>query len=164
MYPIFSDAPLDFLTIEQYDIQKKDIIPDKTEKRYIMYSKKKDNTLGENLKKVREAAGLSQAKLGEMLSTGVRTISDYETGKSTPSLDYLRRFCELFKVPIASLVGFGHEKTGKHSSYLSFPDLNKEELEVIKLLRSLDDEDRKKALKVLDAFQSVKKASAKKAE
>lgn len=55
------------------------------------------------MKQIRQAAGISQKALGETLDTGTRTISDYETGKSTPGIDYIKRFCEYFNISIDEL-------------------------------------------------------------
>ena len=51
----------------------------------------------ENLKALRQAKGLSQKALAEMLLVDQRTVSAWETGVCEPSLQSLAKLCEIFE-------------------------------------------------------------------
>lgn len=51
-----------------------------------------------NLKQIRKQKGLTQTELADMLGTNKTTISNYETGYSSPSLDVLREICTKLNV------------------------------------------------------------------
>ncbi len=51
-------------------------------------------SLGENIKKARKAAGVSQAELAEHLQVYQKDISRWENGVYTPTLDVFARICK----------------------------------------------------------------------
>lgn len=53
---------------------------------------------GEKLKKAREALGLTQEKVAELLGLGPRYISDIERNKTKGSIDTLIKLCNLYKL------------------------------------------------------------------
>tara|TARA_B100001142_G_scaffold153423_1_gene153903 strand:+ start:416 stop:610 length:195 start_codon:yes stop_codon:yes gene_type:complete len=60
-----------------------------------------------NLRKLREAKGLSQQKLGDVLSVSRQTINSVENGKFDPSLTLAIKLTRFFGEPIDSI--FEHE-------------------------------------------------------
>lgn len=56
-----------------------------------------------NLRFLRRRAELSQAELGDKLTTDYNTISRYENGKSTPKLEALTKLAQVFSVSIEAL-------------------------------------------------------------
>lgn len=58
-----------------------------------------------NLKDLRKEFGLSQKQMAEKLSISQQTYSDYEKGKTEPTIDTLIKISELFKVSIEYLLG-----------------------------------------------------------
>jgi transcriptional regulator with XRE-family HTH domain len=56
-----------------------------------------------NLRFLRRRAELSQAELGDKLTTDYNTISRYENGKSTPKLEALTKLAQVFGVSIEAL-------------------------------------------------------------
>lgn len=56
------------------------------------------------LEACRVNAGLSQKELAERLGVSAGTISNWETGKTEPTLSQLRIISELSTVPIGSIV------------------------------------------------------------
>jgi transcriptional regulator with XRE-family HTH domain len=62
------------------------------------------NLFGENLTFLRKTKGLTQAQVSENLNIGKVTWSDYERGKSEPSISLLLKISEFFVVDIDSLL------------------------------------------------------------
>lgn len=58
----------------------------------------------DQLRKAREAAGLSQEDLAEQLDLSLTTIHRFESGKRIPSIDIVFRFMEATNTPLSSLV------------------------------------------------------------
>ena len=68
---------------------------------------KNDNlkTIGKRLYNLRTEKGLSQAKLGEMLSVSQDTISLWEKSKSYPSVEMVVLLSEIFEVSCDYILG-----------------------------------------------------------
>lgn len=47
------------------------------------------NALGEKLRRLRKAQGLTQGELAEKVGVGISTIVRYETGKNSPKVEIL---------------------------------------------------------------------------
>ena len=61
--------------------------------------------LHENIKRLRQANGLSQEELAARLHVVRQTISKWEKGLSVPDADLLIRLAEVFGVPVGDLLG-----------------------------------------------------------
>lgn len=59
----------------------------------------------ERLRELRIDKGFSQAKLGEMLSYGRCSITDWETGRTQPSFEILVELSKIFNVSTDYLLG-----------------------------------------------------------
>ena len=59
---------------------------------------------GRNLKLIRRAKGLSQAQLGKEMGKGQKTIGNWETGYSEPSLHELLYISRFFLIDLDSLL------------------------------------------------------------
>ena len=114
-----------------------------------------DNNLGKRMKRIRESAGMNQTELGNLFSTGKRTVSDYEIGKIVPKLDYLIKFCTYFDISLDSLVNIESYKIKQKPAGIRITDLNDDEMELVKIYRSLDNDYQKKALQVINVFRTV---------
>lgn len=53
-----------------------------------------ENIIGENIKKARKAAGLTQKELAERLQVYQKDISRWESGERTPSAVILKKICK----------------------------------------------------------------------
>ena len=60
-------------------------------------------SIGENIKKARKAAGLTQKELGEKLGVSNTMIAIYETGRRMPKTDTLQRIASALNCSVASL-------------------------------------------------------------
>lgn len=61
--------------------------------------------LGENIRALRKARGLSQQELAERLHVVRQTVSKWEQGLSVPDADMLVRLAECLEVPVEELLG-----------------------------------------------------------
>ena len=59
----------------------------------------------ENLKALRVAKGIAQAKLAELLNISVKTVSHWETGYTEPSVAQLVFLADFFDVSLDELLG-----------------------------------------------------------
>ena len=64
----------------------------------------------DQLRKAREAAGLSQEELAERLDVSYMTIHRFESGKRMPSIDLIFRFMEATNTSISSQVDSREQK------------------------------------------------------
>lgn len=64
---------------------------------------------GDRLKELRTSKNLSQEELSQILEVRKSSISNWETGKSTPTFDMLTKIAEYFGVTIDYLLNFTQE-------------------------------------------------------
>nr|DAQ95942.1 MAG TPA: helix-turn-helix domain protein [Caudoviricetes sp.] len=57
------------------------------------------------VKALRKEARMSQAELAEKLHITQTSVSQWETGKSEPSIDVLTQMSEIFNVPVGYILG-----------------------------------------------------------
>ena len=107
--------------------------------------------LAENIRKVRKKRGWSQSDLGEMIGSHLTHVNRIETGKHNPSLEVLKKIAAALEVSIDYLV----HGTGDDLQEVKIEDKNMAER--IKLLNTLDPEDRKAVIRVIDAMLTKKK-------
>jgi transcriptional regulator with XRE-family HTH domain len=60
--------------------------------------------LSENLKHLRNKAGLSQKELSEKLQIGRSTLAEYERGKAEPNIDTLMKLASTFSISLDQLI------------------------------------------------------------
>jgi transcriptional regulator with XRE-family HTH domain len=107
--------------------------------------------LAENIRKVRKKRGWSQSELGEIIGSHLSHINRIETGKHDPSLGVLKKIANALNVSIDFLVN------GTEDDLKEVKIEDKNMAERIKLLNTLDPEDRKVVIKVIDAMLTKKK-------
>lgn len=61
--------------------------------------------LGRRLAKARKDARLTQVELGSRLGVPQKTISNWESGNNTPSLEYFKKLAVILEVSADSLLG-----------------------------------------------------------
>ena len=65
----------------------------------------RDNKFSNNLKMLRQEEKLNQKKLAELVGVSQQCVSEWENGKIEPTLTYLWKLADVFKVSIDELVG-----------------------------------------------------------
>ena len=94
--------------------------------------------LGEKIKAIRMAKGLTGKELGIRSSTGQSTISEIERGIRSPNIDTLQRICDVLGIQISEL--FDEEESSPNLVRMRelFMQLNPhEQLAVIHLLETM---------------------------
>lgn len=61
---------------------------------------------GENLRYFREGKGISQRVLAERLGVSYRTVMNYETGKTMPSMETVVHIAHILSVSCDQLLGY----------------------------------------------------------
>jgi transcriptional regulator with XRE-family HTH domain len=108
-------------------------------------------SLAENIKKIRKKKGWSQKELGEMIGSHLSHINRIETGKQNPSLEVLIKLADALEVSIDGLV------RGSEEDFKEIRIEDKNMAERIKLLNTMEPEDRKAVIRVIDAMLTKKK-------
>ena len=83
--------------------------------------------LGERIKEIRKARGLTQAELAEIINVDPKYISKIETSNGRPSLDVLENISSALQVEMSVLFETSHLKTK-----------NELDKEIVKTLKTLD--------------------------
>jgi transcriptional regulator with XRE-family HTH domain len=107
--------------------------------------------LAENIRRIRKKKGWSQKELGEMIGSHLSHINRIETGKYKPSLDVLKKIADSLEVSLDYLV------SDKEEEFKEVKIEDKNMVERIKLLNTLEPEDRKAVIRVIDAMLTKKK-------
>lgn len=106
----------------------------------------KQNKLGINIRKEREARKLTQDELGKILGVSKQTVSSWEKGDKKPRVDKLNNLAELFNTSVDALL----EKT-------SVPDESEKYYKIAKEIYELDEEDRKFIKQMIKKLNKNKK-------
>ncbi len=104
-----------------------------------------------NLKVLRKKRGWSQTRLAEQIGSHLSHINRIETGKYNPSLDVVQKLANVFDVTIDYLIS----DTDEDFKEVRIED--KELMERVKLIDSLDTEDRTALIRVIDSMLTKKK-------
>ena len=107
--------------------------------------------LSQNLKKLRKKKRWSQSQLAEQIGSHLSHINRIETGKYNPSLDVIQKLASVFEVSIDYLVSDMEE------DYKEVKIENKGLMERIKLIDTLDEEDRVALIRIIDSMLTKKK-------
>lgn len=107
-------------------------------------------TLGERIRILREAAGMTQEEFGKLIGVVKSTVCLYESGKSTPNDQIKTRICQHFDVSLDYLLGLTDKpncSTIDNSDVLILSTL---ETTLIHRFRNLNQEGQEKVLAYLD--------------
>lgn len=74
--------------------------------------------LGENIRALRRAKGMSQEELAARLHVVRQTISKWEKGLSVPDADLLQRLADIFETDVAALLGAPQQQEAQDAAAL----------------------------------------------
>lgn len=104
----------------------------------------------DNLKSLREEAGISQQKLAEKINTSQQNIHRYEHGFYEPDIQTLKLLAEFFETSIDYLVG---NTAVRHRIETVTPfDLNDNEAALVEKYRRMSRNARNSVMNMVDAF------------
>jgi len=78
--------------------------------------------IGNRIRELRDARGFSQAILAEKCLKSVETISNFERGKTIPSVTTLEKLAKVLGVDIRSLFEFSSQSDKKSKAALNIED------------------------------------------
>ena len=61
--------------------------------------------VGDQIKKARHLAGMSQKQLGDLVGKGISTVSEWESGKRSPDVELLPIISDVLNVSMSFLIG-----------------------------------------------------------
>lgn len=61
--------------------------------------------IGDNIRKLREEMGISQADLAKKLSISDKTVSSWEVGRTEPKMSMIENLCVALRCQITDIVG-----------------------------------------------------------
>ena len=76
--------------------------------------KEPSHNLRENLRKFRELRGMTQAQMSLKSSVGSASISHFETGQRTPTIETLVKLADALDVTVDALLGRASIETSAH--------------------------------------------------
>ena len=106
------------------------------------------SVFSDNLKKIREIKGLSQAELAKRSGLQPSAVSHFETGRRAPSFDNLRRLADTLEVTTDFLIGREIDPT------TSGPTLQS----IFRNAQEMADDDRQKLAEFAEFLASKKKS------
>jgi transcriptional regulator with XRE-family HTH domain len=107
--------------------------------------------LADNLKRLRKKHGWSQTQLAKQIGSHLSHVNRIETGKYNPSLEVVQKLAAVFDVSIDYLVSNSEE---------DFKEVRVEDkslIERVKLIESLDKEDKIALIRVIDSMLTKQK-------
>ncbi len=111
--------------------------------------------LGENIKKLRKRANLSQLELAKLMNVKQYNISYWEINRSEPSAAQLVKLSEIFKVPVDYILGNNIIKSINENEFKTVVqnfelDIEDDLLkEIIKIFNELDIHTKKELLQTI---------------
>lgn len=64
------------------------------------------STVGENIKRIRKAKGLTQKELGKKLGISQAEIAQRETGRRNPKIETVQKIADALQVPVSEIYGW----------------------------------------------------------
>ena len=123
------------------------------------------SVLGDNIRQLRDARGLKQAQLGDMLGLAESTISLYEKGKREPDVATIKKMAKIFDVTTDLLLGYDVLKTELMQNVETIahirrglqndPPISPEDLELAEQIAKLSEKSRQ----IIDAIIAVEEAN-----
>lgn len=96
-------------------------------------------SIGENIKNLREAAGMSQDQLAERIGKTRSAVSQYESGKIMPRMGVIEDLAHIFSVPKTEILG---ERVDYAVVSLGVDGLTSSERALVSMFREMDSDGR----------------------
>ena len=107
-------------------------------------------TVADRIKKIRKAKNLSQKEVTAAINMGAAQYSRIENGKTDPSSSTLEKIAQALGITLAELFADEKQLTDINST-------DKTLMEKVKLMESLEEQEKQTLFNMLDAFVSKKK-------
>ena len=120
-------------------------------------------SFGENLKKLRRRANLSQNELASLLGINQYNISFWEIGRSEPNIEQIIKLSEILNVPTDYLLGKSIILTSTNEEFQTVVNHFKQDIEdemlneLINLYSSISNEKKKDLLQLVKSLTNLSK-------
>ena len=94
------------------------------------------NTLRINLRKFRELRGMTQAQMGARSGVGAASISHFETGQRTPTLETVIKLADALNVNVDALLGRAPVESSAHVDPI-FQQASKADVRTLETIRHI---------------------------
>lgn len=101
--------------------------------------------IGRNIKFWREISGLKQSDLAQKLGVSDKTVSSWENDRTQPKIEVIEQICRVLRIPKAEIIGKDYDVEDTY-------EMTKEELDMLKLFRQLDEIGRIRAISYLEGL------------
>lgn len=119
-------------------------------------------TIGQRLKKYRNACNLTQEQVSNILNINRTTYTKYETGVSEPSHDLLKKIVSIYGTDFNAILSDNDTfERDVYDGKLPMYNLTKKEQELVIGFRSLNEKQQKKLLENVFAYISENNADLK---
>lgn len=108
---------------------------------------------GENLRRARDAKGMTQQQVADLMGISKSTYCGYETGKRQPDVAKIKQLSNILGTPADSILETGYQKTPRQVSEGSEEKLGPHQQAIMDAVKDMDDAT---ALAVLNLIRSVK--------
>lgn len=122
--------------------------------------------LNENLRNLRKAHNMTQQNMADVLGLERSAYTCYETGKTNPSVDSMKKICDIFNISMGYLCGVEEnrpELRKAKAQVLSSPEidpiagLSKEERFLLMYFRVLEAENKEKVVEYIRNLDKLDK-------
>ena len=110
--------------------------------------------IGENIKRLRESRGLTQAQLGAIAGVSDKAVSTWESGTREPRMGAIEKISLYFGVPKSDIL-FGSEELIEKTADLKVDGLSPLEARLMELVRRLTDDQKKMLLAQIELLLST---------
>ena len=120
-------------------------------------------SFGENLKKLRKRANLSQNELANLLSVNQYNISFWEIGRSEPNIEQIIKLSEILNIPTDYLLGKEVVLTASNEEFQTVVNHFKQDIEdemlneLISLYSNISNKKKKDLLQLVKSLTNLSK-------
>lgn len=101
-------------------------------------------SIGENIKRFREAKGISQYKLAQLLNVSQQSVDQWERSLTNPRKNNIDKISSVLNVSVNELFGIINEENNKMETETKY---STDEQRLIEVYRKLDDRGKKNVLR-----------------
>ncbi|WP_252225798.1 helix-turn-helix transcriptional regulator [Clostridium sp. ZBS2] len=111
-----------------------------------------NTTIGENIRRLRKEANMTQKELADKLEISVSNITKYEKGQLEPNLTIIYKLCETFNTSTDELLNSDTKSSTLSDNFISFV-IHKYKLDIN--VKNISDKDKELILNLATATSKV---------
>lgn len=111
-----------------------------------------NTTIGENIRRLRKEANITQKELADKLEISVSNVTKYEKGQLEPNLAILKKICEIFNISANELLNADTSSSILSDNFINFV-IRKYKLDIN--VEDISDKDKELILNLATATSKV---------